>query len=117
MSSIRNTIMTSLGVYVSSLTIFNIIETYRDSKTFLEIYRNHKKNITDSNNIPTIYTFNKKHVQSYEFVNILSEWEAVKIGAKYNFWERLGDSIIWPYTGISNIIPYIVLKFNKESKK
>lgn len=61
--------------------------TYKDSKDTLELFRLDK-------------------------VKFPSEWAAVKYGAEKNFYDRLGDSIIWPFKSIQNFIPYLVLKLN-----
>lgn len=80
-------------VYVGSLIVYNIGATYIDSTNFLKKYRNGE-----------VSTYN----------NIKNDWEAVKYGASENFWSRLVDSIVWPVSLCSNIIPYIVLSMNPK---
>ena len=45
-----------------------------------------------------------------EMIDIHSEWEAVKVGAKEHFFSNVMYSLYWPLQIITNAIPYIVLK-------
>ena len=85
-----------LYFYIGSLFTYNTISTYIDSKNKLLKFRTNK-------------------LDSYQKINIKNEWDAVKYGASENFLPRLINSILWPINVISNVIPYIVLTFNKET--
>ena len=79
--------------YITCVFIYNVIGSYKDSKLYLHNYR-------------------QKQLDKHDSKEITSDWEAVKYGAKVNFWNRLFDSMIWPVTSLNNIIPIVVLKLN-----
>ena len=81
--------------YVGGILLFNTYGCYTDSKNFLNKFRNNQLNNTEKETIK-------------------DEWTAVKYGANINFSERFFDSIIFPITTISNLIPSIVLLLNKK---
>jgi hypothetical protein len=79
-------------IYFSAIILYNIKGSYYDAKLFLEHYR-------------------KNETVKQKFENELS---AVQHGASINFYKRLVDSCIWPFTLIGNIIPYTVMYFNPK---
>lgn len=93
--------LTTIG-YFTCLFGYNIYGTYIDSKTYLEKFR--------EGNLTTIDRFNR-----YDIEMIKNDWDAVKYGANSHCSERLWDSIIWPITLITNIIPATVLALNPPS--
>ena len=95
--SLPKPIQWSTYFYVSSLLIYNGASSYIDGKNALTEYR-------------TQTPFNFKHVLTCN-----NEFEAVKYGSSYNFYNRFLDSVIWPVSITSNIIPYIVLSLNPKN--
>ena len=85
-------------MYYISLFIYNIGFMYLDSKQKLIEFREDK--------IP-------QNQKSY----ITNEWDSVKFGSREKIWQRFFESFLWPLPFISNIIPYIVLKFNTSNNK
>lgn len=83
-------------IYLGCILLYNIHISYIDSRTRLLEFRNRKS----------------YHGLSSEVDNIRNEWQAVKFGATENLYMNLYTSIIWPFTLIGNIIPYIVFKIN-----
>jgi hypothetical protein len=88
-------IKTTAIIYATGLFGYNIFGTYVDSKIILKKYR--------ENNLHELGIFRD---------DIRSDWQAVKYGANYYAINRLWNSIIWPITSITNIIPEIVLLLN-----
>lgn len=82
--------------YIGCLLIYNASGSYIDAKLYLKKYR--ENNLTN-----------------HEKDDIKSDWDAVKYGANLNCGKRLWDSIIWPITITNNIIPWLVLTFNKKT--
>ncbi len=92
----------SSGLYISCILGYNIYGTYTDSKIYLDKFREDKLKdlgITDNE---------KKEIKT--------DWDAVKFGANSRCLERLWDSIVWPITGITNLVPAIVLMLNPPKK-
>lgn len=90
-------IKTTSIIYVGCLLGYNIFGTYVDSKIYLKKYRT-------------------KSLNYYESKNVNNEWDAVKYGASINALNRLWDSLIWPVTCITNIVPAVVLMLNPPPK-
>ena len=82
--------------YIGCLLIYNASGSYIDAKQYLEKYRENQLTNDEKNEIK-------------------SDWDAVKYGANLNCVRRLWDSIIWPVTITNNIIPWLVLTFNKKA--
>ncbi len=92
--------------YVSCLFGYNLIGSYMNAKNFLNKYRSGElAELKKSSQISQL------HIDM-----IKSDWDAVKFGAKYNAFERLFDSIIWPIRLTEDIIPSIVLALNPAPK-
>jgi hypothetical protein len=81
------------ATYIFGIFGYNCLGSYNESKMYLFNYRN-------------------KCLNEDEEYLIKNDWDAVKYGAKYKFFDRFINSLIWPVTGINNIIPIIVLKMN-----
>lgn len=63
------------------------IATYNDGRTeLMDYYKN-----------PSMYGGHK------------SEWDAAKKGCKKNVWSNFVQSVFFPYTAVSNVMPYIVI--------
>jgi hypothetical protein len=43
-----------------------------------------------------------------------SDWEAAKRGCKNHVWMRFCESILFPYTCVSSVMPYVVLGTTKK---
>jgi hypothetical protein len=82
-------------LYITSGISYNIFGTYVDSKVYLQKYRN-GANCHSS---------------------VTNEWEATKFGANENAFERLLDSIVWPFNVITNVVSSIVLTLNPPPPK
>ena len=80
-----------LGTYFSLFTSSYIFSTYSDGKENLLLFREGK---LDS--------------------SILTDWQAAKLGCKKNVWRNFVESVIFPYTLFSNVMPSIVLKLNPK---
>ena len=81
--------------YMAALFLYNGGASYIDAKHALNDYRN-------------------KNIERFGvgLSKCKDDFEAVKFGSSYNFYSRFTDSIIWPISVTSNIIPYIALKLN-----
>lgn len=84
--------------YVSCIFGYNVIGSYASAKDYLKKYRSGEL------------------ANSSYASEIKSDWDAVKFGPKYNAFERLFDSIIWPIRLTEDIIPSIVLALNPAPK-
>jgi hypothetical protein len=82
-------------VYVSALLVYNGGSSYISAKTALNDYTNTRYD-----------RFGKG------LIHCKNDFEALKFGSSYNFYDRFTDSIIWPVSVMSNIIPYVALKLN-----
>lgn len=82
--------------YVGCLILYNSFCAYGDAKNELIAYRTDK-------------------LEKDKDIN--SEWEAVKCGASKNFPRRFFNSMIWPVTMCSDIVPFIVLRLNPNTDK
>lgn len=80
-------------VYIGCLLVYNASGSYIDAKRYLKKYR--ENNLANS--------------------EITSDWDAVKYGANLNCGKRLWNSIVWPITITNDIIPWLVLTFNKKT--
>lgn len=76
-------------------------KSYNNSKRFLLSYRNQ-----------TFIQVFKGLGLDNDIKKIKTEWDAVVFGAKYNFIDKLFNSLFWPYTLFEGIIPSIVLSLN-----
>jgi hypothetical protein len=83
-------------IYVGGILTYNAFESYNNSKMYLEKYR------ADD------LTNNEKE-------EVKNEWDAVKFGANHDAFERFFNSLIFPITITTNIIPMIVLMINKKN--
>lgn len=81
-------------IYLLCLFGYNIFGSYRDSKFYLDKFRE----------------------GSLKETKIKSDWDAVKYGASVNFGQRMFDSLVWPITTINNTIPALVLALNPPKK-
>ncbi len=84
-------------IYIGFVLLYNCYEIYNNSVLYLNKYRN-------------------KELTSHEKTEIHDDWTAVKYGSQQNLFQNLWNSIIFPITIASNIIPYIVLLLNKQIK-
>ena len=82
-------------LYITGGFGYNIFGTYVDSKTYLQKYRN--GTTCDS--------------------SVTNEWEATKYGAGEHAFGRLWNSIVWPITLITNVVPSIVFTLNPPPPK
>lgn len=95
-------VRTTTIVYISCLLNYNIFGTYVDSKIYLQKYREGK--------------LHELGINGRQLDEIRNDWDAVKYGAKANALNRLWDSLVWPITSITNIVPAIVLVLNPRPK-
>jgi hypothetical protein len=89
--------------YLLCSTGYCIGHSYKNSKNFLIHYRTNKLAELD--------------LPEYEKTKIKSEWDAVKYGAGYMFYDTFWCSIIWPISIASDIMPTIVLLINPPPPK
>lgn len=82
-------------LYLSCLFGYNIYGAYGDSKLYLDKFR--ARRLKDL------------RIPQYDIDKINTDWDAVTYGANDHFCERLWNSIIWPITTVTNIIPTLVL--------
>ena len=85
--------------YVSGLLVYNGGSSYISAKTALHDYR-----------------YNRYDRFGKELLHCKDNFEALKFGSSYNCYYRFADSIIWPVSVISNIIPYVALKLITPKK-
>lgn len=90
-----------IGCYLGVAGGRFMMETYDDGKKELIKHR-------DLLNNPPKYSSGLRH---------LNEWEAVKYGCSNNMWDNFFESLVFPWTIASNLIPGVVLWFNPEVKK
>ena len=108
--SLPQPIKATTYAYVTGLLSYNVGKAYLDSKKALELY--HSKQYTTC---PEKYdgSFNYELSAEENYHNQLkmckNDWEAAKLGASYFKWKRLCDSIIFPITMVSDIVPSIVV--------
>jgi len=92
--------------YISGIITYNIATTYIDCKIGLHKYKT------------LIHTGPKSSRIVNEYDHLLYEcenkWAATKLAVSYNLYSRFFDSIIWPFKLASNIIPFVVLYFEKD---
>ena len=92
--------------YGFTVLIYNTIVSVVDAKSALIAYKTIKN--TENYQIKNSFNF------EYHLNKCNSKWEAVNLGITYNFYDRLSNSIIWPYFFITGIIPTIVIYFDKD---
>lgn len=85
-------------VYMAGIFTYNVVGSYYDSKDFLLKFRQNRLGDLGLSESETRY--------------ITTDWDAVRIGAKWNAYGRLWNSIIWPISSISKIVPSVVLALN-----
>jgi len=92
--------------YISGIVTYNIATTYIDCKIGLHKYKTLKESGLKSS--CSIY--------SYEYLlhKCENKWDAAKFAASYSLYERFFDSMIWPLKVASNIVPFVVLFFDKD---
>jgi len=124
----------TLGYFVASVSVC-CVGSYFDSVEYLQKYRLRiaSKKTATKNDTKTAKNdilndiLNEDYMKgtkqqplTYDQINnkfwdnIHSEWDAVKYGSKINFWSRFRYSIVWPYHVSCEIIPALVLFFNRE---
>ena len=86
--------------YVSGLLVYNGASSYISAKTALHDYR-----------------YNRYDRFGKELLHCEDNFEATQYGSSYDFYYRFTDSIIWPVSVISSIIPYVALKLNSPKKR
>lgn len=86
--------------YLSGLIAYNVVGAYIDAKDILNKYREGKLEETG--------------MCKFDVVNIKSEWHAVKYGANANSISRFFDSLIWPVSTATDIVPAVVLFLNPK---
>ena len=81
--------------YITALLVYNGGYSYISAKSALIDYRNN----------------NGEQFGPY-LLQCKNDFEAVKFGSSFKFYNRFIDSIIWPVSVTSNIIPFVALKLN-----
>jgi len=100
--------------YICSILTYNLGSGYIESQDALSKYNKMKKGefIIDKASYKSIYG------DDYIYDTVLSrcdtKLEAAKFGASNHAFSRMYDSIIWPFSLVSNIIPSIVVFVNKD---
>jgi len=103
-------IKVSTYAYVAGVLSYNAGNAYLDSKKALNVYQ--------SKNFPEIkyshdgsYNYEQVTEENYykQLKTCTTDWEAAKLGASYFKWERLWNSIVFPITMVSDIVPSIVI--------
>lgn len=89
------------GLYLLSVTGYNFVTTYANSKMFLDKFREKK--------LDTLT------ITVDERISIKDDWSAVTFGANYGWWDRFIESFIWPITLSKNVIPWLVMILNKKT--
>lgn len=82
-------------IYLAGALCFNLLGSYVDAKEYLLNFR----------------TGNMSHFPKNP-TTIHNEWEAVKYGASVNMYPRLFDSMVFPFTAASYVVPSLVLYMN-----
>ena len=92
--------------YIGGIITYNIVVAYIDGKDGLATYKTLKN--SQLNSSYSIYSY------EYNLNNCKNKWSAVKFAFLYNFENNFLSSIIWPLKVVSNIIPFLVLYFEKD---
>ena len=103
-------IKVSTYAYVTGLLSYNVGKAYLDSKKALELY--HSKQYTtcpEKYDGSFNYELNAEEMYHNQLKKCSNDWEAAKLGASYFKWERWCDSIVFPITIVSEIVPSIVV--------
>jgi len=94
--------------YIVGIITYNIVAAYIDGKDGLAIYKILKN--SDQKSSYSLDSF------EYYLNNCKNKWSAIKFASLYNLNDNFFNSIIWPLKIVSNIIPFLVLYFEKDSK-
>ena len=97
------------GIYLTFAFSHNVFTNYNAGKISLLKYRHkaHVKEITGSG----------RSYNSIDTNRATSEFEAVKLGICEDSFSRFIDSIIFPFTAISEVMPHIVMFANPSEVK
>lgn len=94
----------AITAYILGAVTTNIAITYNNGKTTLAEYRQELASLNRKQN-STVWIDNH---------DCRSEWDAVYYGCKKNGGSKLYESITWPTTLISHIMPHAILSLNKK---
>lgn len=110
-------IKVSTYVYVSGLLAYNVATAYRDSKSALTMYHSkHYPTFKDKYNGEYNYQEDNQKKYYEKLKTCTNDWDAAKVGASYFKWERLWDSIVFPITIVSDIVPSIVVSLHGKKE-
>lgn len=109
-NSLPQPIKMTTYAYIGGLLSYNALTAYTDSKKALNVYHSkHYPEFKDKYN----GEFNYEQVSQERYYKQLktctTDWEAAKLGASYFKWTRLWNSIVFPVTMVSDIVPSIVI--------
>lgn len=96
-TSLNTPIKVTSTLYLSSIVFYNIFESYNNAKLYLNKYNNDTLSNDLKRDIKTKY-------------GKVDKWTVITYGVTYNLFNRLWNSICFPFTIISNIISYLILK-------
>lgn len=82
-------------MYLSSVICYTFMDTYIESKMYLDKFRN-------------------KRLDCSEQYEITNDWAAVKYGANKDFYGRVWNAFFWPVTLSKSIVPWLVLTLNER---
>lgn len=85
-----------VGVYAASVVTNFMFSTYSDGKTELLKWRKNHSTTTNKQ---------EKYLQ---------EWSAVKKGCQEHWFGNLWDSLFFPCTLATNVVPLVIINLNKE---
>jgi len=93
--------------YVAGFLSYSVGTTYTDSKNALELYHS-KQYPTFIDKYNGEYNFTQERYYN-RLKTCTTDWEAANVGMSHFKWERLWNSIIFPITMVSKIVPSIVI--------
>ena len=113
--SLPQPIKVSTYAYLSGLVSYNVGQTFMDSKKALNMYNSKTiphPHIQDKYNGEYNYQEDNQRMYYDKLKKCSNDWEATKLGASYFYWERLWNSIVFPVTIMSDIVPTIVVSLH-----
>lgn len=104
----------STYMYISSIVTYNIGCAYIESQEALSKYNKIKTGEIIIDKLSYTSVSSDNYIYDTELSRCNTKLEAAKFGASFNACGRMYDSIIWPFSLVSNIIPNIVVYVNKD---
>ena len=108
--------------YVIGLLSYNAVTEYSESKTALNVCHSKRypefKDKYNGEYSYDEYSYDEDNQKKYyeQLKTCTTDWDAAKLGASYFKWERLWNSIVFPITMVSYIVPSIVIALHGKKE-